>query len=290
MYNQQMNKLSKKTSITLVVFHLPILVVLLVIAGLGVGSIALSKSKIASNKPVASAVLSDEDDRDEVNKPEDNDTENSDEDNRDQDSQKVKTDDDEKEVEDKDDENKLQIEDKKAEVSSVTNADGTVTKTSKKVDGNEVKTILLTYDQNGILIKKVKLNSDGTVKEEELIDKDTENEIEDINQEEDNEFELTFKPSTNGAVDSALGNIIKAKLKQEIRNEDGLGVSVNKVELEVKTAQGTVKYKGTALKSEKLFGLFGVEVPVDLEIDPITGKIISINQGFWAKILDFFSL
>jgi hypothetical protein len=43
-------------------------------------------------------------------------------------------------------------------------------------------------------------------------------------------------------------------------------------------------------KDEKLFGLFGVEVPFDLEVDPATGQIRTVKQSFWSKILDFFSL
>ena len=91
-------------------------------------------------------------------------------------------------------------------------------------------------------------------------------------------------------MNTALSKIIRAKLKQEIENEGRLGSAVNKVELEIKTTQGTLKYEGTASKDEKLFGIFGIQIPVDIEIDSITGKITSVNQSFWAKIIDFLSL
>lgn len=179
-------------------------------------------------------------------------------------------------------------------VSMVTNPDGTITKIFKKTEGNRVETKSLTYDQNGRLIRKAELNADGSIKEEEIINRDedeSDESTEPDNEGDDDEFELTFVSNNAGAVDPTLTKIIKAKLKQEIESEDGLGTSVNKVELEIKTAGGgALKYEGTALKAQKLFGIFGIEIPVDIVVDPITGKIVSVNESFWAKIADFFSL
>lgn len=55
-------------------------------------------------------------------------------------------------------------------VSVVTNPDGTTTRIIKKIeDDGEVEMKSLTYDENGVLVKKAELNADGTIKEEEII-------------------------------------------------------------------------------------------------------------------------
>ena len=356
-----MNKLPKRTTITLSVLTLPIIIALLVVVGLGVVTKNAVENKFANN-----AVLSDEDEnKDESNDDDEDKNEDEDkndekdrrdesQDDRDEQEEKTKdqeqnndSDDDEEEIEESDDiedsEDEFDDGEETAEVSTVTNEDGTVTKIYKKTDGDEIKTKIitydasgkiisekelkengsedksetkiissvinpdgtitktftktegtkiemksLTYDQNGKLIKKTKLNADGSIKEEELVSK---NDDEDESDEsEDDDFELTFISKAGATVNSALSRVIKAKLKQEIENNDRLGSKVNKVELEIKTTQGTLKYEGTASKNEKLFGIFGIQIPVDIEIDSITGKITSVNQSFWAKIIDFLSL
>jgi hypothetical protein len=370
-----MQKFSKHKTITLGVFHLPILIALLAIAGVSAGTLALKDR--GQNLKAKSAVLSEEDTKDSEDTNKNEDAKDSEDSNtQESDSQKDSEDSedsnvehtantgnrvtssgrgiensgkiedresDSEEVKDPEEEkahDELEKSEEMAEVSSVVNADGTVTKTFKKIDGDEIetkivtydangkvidteelnedgsedteKTVListvtnadgtvtktfqktedgkveltaLTYDKDGNLIKKAKLNADGTVKEEELV-----GEHEEDSGKSEDKFKLVFKPGLDGAVDPALSGIIKAKLEQEIETEGALGTSVNKVELEIKTAKGTIKYEGTALKDEKLFGLFGIEIPVDLVVDPITGKIISVNQSFWSKILDFFSI
>ena len=311
-----MDKLPKKTSITLAVFHLPILVVIIAIASLAIGTFALNNGRVYPDKSISKVVLSDEDEREEESESEDSDKEDSSDDGGSEDrdaeeskekdekdevkrtnttnTQRVEIDDNEDELEDgdgKETNDELDDSEERVElVSTTTNPDGTITKTFKETDGSEIELRTLTYDQDGVLVKKAELNPDGTVKEEELVGKEDEGETEDINEEDDNDFELILEPSAGGTVNAPLSRTIKAKIKQEIKEKDGLGIDVSKIKLEVKTAQGAIKYEGTALKSEKLFGLFGVEVPVDLEIDPITGKIVSVNQTFWAKVFDFFSL
>jgi len=180
-----------------------------------------------------------------------------------------------------------ETEDKVELISTVTNPDGTITKTFKKVEDNETEFKALTYDANGTLIKKAELNSDGTVKEEEIVGKEEDND--DETEDDSNEFELVFKSNTNQAIDPALGKLIKAKIKQEVEVNSLLGGAVQKLELEVKTEQGKVKYEGVASSPEKLFGIFNIEISKDVVIDPITGKILSVNQSFWSKLIDFIS-
>lgn len=376
--------LPKKSTITLNVFHLPLLILAAVVAIAGTGGI-IAKSNIFNNK-ASQQVLSDEDKSEdkEEDKSDDNESDKDEDKNKSEESSSNKEEDNNHEerksnnesknkqnsinvtptpqkVSDKDSENEKEMEDEKGTdekemaaedeleqdedkvqitsvtnpdgtitktfvkangnktetkivtysstgkvvseqeiddegnevndevqvISSVTNADGTITKTFKKTQKNETEMWALTYDQSGKLIKKVELNADGSIKKEESVDSEHEAEQEDNN--EDNSFELVFKSTGGNDIDPKLNTLIKAKLKQEIESEDNLGTTVNKLALEIKTENGTIKYEGTAAKAEKLFGLFGIEVPVDIVIDPITGKITSVNQSFWSKILDFFS-
>lgn len=186
-------------------------------------------------------------------------------------------------------------------ISTVTNVDGTITKTFKKTEDGETEMKALTYDANGKLIKKAELNADGTVKEEKLVGSESkdedkskdeaENENED-NEKEDSdkdEFKLVYKPGSEQIESSTFGKLLKAKVKQEIEDDARLGSSVQKLEIEVKTEQGKIKYEGVASSTEKLFGLFNIEISKDVEIDPTTGEIVSVNQSFWSKILGFFS-
>lgn len=172
-------------------------------------------------------------------------------------------------------------------VTTVTNEDGTITKTFKKSEGTKVEMKSLTYDANGVLIKKAELNSDGSIKEEEIINEDENDDLAEA--ENEDEFKVVFKPSVDGSVDPILSRIIGAKLEQEIENDERLGTTVNKVELEIKTVDGTIKYEGTAESTEKLLGVFDIQIASDIEVDPVTGKILSVNQSFWTKVVSFFS-
>lgn len=172
-------------------------------------------------------------------------------------------------------------------VTTVTNEDGTITKTFKKSEGSKVEMKSLTYDANGVLIKKAELNADGSIKEEEIVNEDENDDLAEA--ENEDEFKVVFKPSVDGSVDPILSKIIGAKLEQEIENDERLGTTVNKVELEIKTVDGTIKYEGTAESTEKLLGVFDIQIASDIEVDPVTGKILSVNQSFWTKVVSFFS-
>jgi|GEM_PF-3498771 len=180
-------------------------------------------------------------------------------------------------------------------VTTVTNEDGSITKTFKKSEGDNVEMRSLTYDASGVLIKKAELNSDGSIKEEEVINEDDDSSVDNLAEdttdetEVENEFKLVFKPLADGSVDPTLSKIISAKLEQEIENDSRLGTSVNKVELEIKTVDGVIKYEGTAESTEKLFGIFDVQISSDIEVDSVTGNITSVNQSFWTKVVNFLS-
>jgi len=189
-------------------------------------------------------------------------------------------------TEDIEDEKDIEKTEKQEIVSTVTNEDGTITKTFIKTEGNEVEMRAYTYDVNGTLIKKAELNSDGTVKEEELVNEDEDN---DLNNDDNNEVEIKFVPSADGTTNPALNSIIKAKLEQEIITNKELGTTVNKLELKIKTVDGILKYEGTAESTEKLLGVFDVQIATDVEVDPTTGNILSVNQNFWSKVLSFLS-
>lgn len=166
-------------------------------------------------------------------------------------------------------------------ISTVTNPDGTITKTFRKTEGDKVELKALTYDSNGVLIKKAELNLDGTIKEEELVN---ENDREDSEEpkETPNKLELVIKSDTENPLDSSTA----MSIRESINN---LGQNFDKIELEAKTEDGKVKYEGTAINTEKLLGLFNVDISKNLEVDSTNGGVVSVNQDFWSKILDFFS-
>ena len=166
-------------------------------------------------------------------------------------------------------------------ISTKDNGDGTVTKTFKITDDDgDIEMKAITYDKDGKVIKIVELNPDGTVKEEEDVE-------EDDRDEDGHEIEFEYKNTSTSS--PKLNNLIEAELEQEIETNSELGTTIDKVELEVKTVYGEYEYEGTTFKDGKFLGLFDVSIPVDLEIDPATGQIVSINQSFWSKLLDFFS-
>ena len=353
-----MSKLNKRTTIVLNVFQLPILIALLLVAGVSAGALKLEKGAKAGNR-INQAVLAEEDEKDsedskdeedksdEEDKNDESDSNNDTGDRNDnEDADKVENDnetdnEDVNEVEDKNDEdaNKEDVEldeeavlistvtnpdgtvtktyqiteDGKVEtktvtynvfgkvikedeenedgtkhdetielVSTVDNGDGTITKTFKITDEDgKVKMKAITYDKDGKVIKIVELNPDGTVKEEKDIE-------EDDRDEDGNEVEFKYENSTNSI--PALSNLIEAQLEQEIETNSKLGTTVDKVELELKTINGKYEYEGATFKDGKLFGLFDVTIPMGIEIDPATGRIISVTQTFWSKLLDFLSL
>lgn len=172
-------------------------------------------------------------------------------------------------------------------ISTVNNVDGTVTKTYQKTDDGKVITIAYTYDSTGKLINIVELNPDGTIKRED--EKEDNDEDNNETEQEEDEFEVVFVPNLDGSTNPALSNIVKAKLEQEIKLNEELGTTINKIELKVMTDQGTIKYEGNVTNTEKFLGLFNIDIAKDITIDPTTGRILSIEQSFWSKVLDFFS-
>jgi len=167
-------------------------------------------------------------------------------------------------------------------ISTKDNGDGTITKIFKITDDDgDVEMKAITYDKDEKVIKIVELNPDGTVKEEKDID-------EDDRDEDGHEIEFEYKSNDN--TNPELNNLIEAELEQEIETNSELGTTINKVEINVKTVNGEYEYEGATFKGGKLFGIFDVSIPMGIEIDPATGQILSVNQTFWSKLLDFFSL
>lgn len=87
---------------------------------------------------------------------------------------------------------------------------------------------------------------------------------------------------------------VKIMVKQGLENA-GLAEAVEELELTLEQtgqsseSSGSYTYKGVAQKSEALLGLFHISIPVDVVIDPETGEVIDQNQSLVSKILDLFS-
>ena len=184
-------------------------------------------------------------------------------------------------------EEELDDEEKVALVSIVRGADGTTTKTYRITDEEEVEMRAVTYDTNGVQIKSVELNADGTPKQEDGDGDEVEDNDDNDRDEDGHEIEFEYKAKTAGA--PTLNNLVEAKLEQEIETNSKLGTTVDKVELKIETVDGKYEYEGTTYKDGKLFGLFDVSIPVGIEIDPTTGRILSVSQTFWSKLLNIIT-
>lgn len=112
------------------------------------------------------------------------------------------------------------------------------------------------------------------------------------------DFSPELKIKVHEANDNSQGasseTRVKIMVKQGLENA-GLAEAVEELELTLEqTGQssaslGSYTYKGVAQKSEALLGLFHISIPVDVVIDPETGEVIDQNQSLVSKILDLFS-
>ncbi len=299
-----MNKITRtQSSLTLNVFHLPVLLLLILVVAASGG---LAAKKLLPNGNGLSAVLSDEDENESEDSEDSEDGEDSDEDENDsEDSRDSKDSDDDKDGKDEDediedvddmddkdvDEDESEIEDeedKTVVVSTVVNADGTTTKTVKKIeDDGEFELRQFIYNASGKVVDQVELNDDGTVKEDDDMDED-ENEIEDENENEF-EYEIKIKEANENSEGLAATNRIKIKFTRSLNNNEELAGKVEQIEMALEESDGSFEYKAVAEKSEKLLGIFKISIPVQMTVDPETGEISSIDQSLISKILDILS-
>jgi hypothetical protein len=143
------------------------------------------------------------------------------------------------------------------------NADGSYTQVIKITDDEgEVEMQEVTYDVNGKIIKVEDLEDDGTkhVEMEEATDIEVEG--------------------------SAPSKEMILNLKSKLL-ESGVGDSIKK--LKVETDDGQVEIRAKLNKSERLFGIFKIEIPYQVLYDTGTDTIVQRIQSAWAKFLDTLS-
>jgi hypothetical protein len=218
------------------------------------------------------------------------------------------------------DESKLGNSEKVEIISSTSNPDGTITKVIKITDEDgDVVTKTVVYDQFGKVIDREHMEKDETSPEEtrEVISTSPVNEDGSYTQVikiTDDEGEVEMQEVTY----DANGKIIKvqdieddgtkhvemeeaddikiegsAPSKEMISNletkllESGIGDSVQ--QLKVETDDGQVEIRAKLTKSEKLFGIFRIEIPYQVLYDTGTDTIVQKIQTAWAKMLDALS-
>lgn len=82
---------------------------------------------------------------------------------------------------------------------------------------------------------------------------------------------------------------IQNLIKQNVISNPDLGTNLQNLNLTNTVQQGKEILEGTGLKTENLFGIFKIQIPVSVQINPITGEVITTNKSFWNIILDYLS-
>jgi hypothetical protein len=102
--------------------------------------------------------------------------------------------------------------------------------------------------------------------------------------------EASKTDSTEISTQSAIPKInLEETIENNLKNNSKLGESLQSVNLKPVLINGQEVLVGNALKSQKLFGLFKIEIPTEVEINSLSGEIISVNQNLWNSFLDFIS-
>lgn len=293
----------KKSTITLNIIHLPVLLLMLAVA-VSSGGVALktrldqaeidqqheqaaqdAEAELALNEEWdTAAVLSEDDEREEEDDDHDDDME---EENEDEDENEDENEDEEDEDDDRG-------------------------KSKEKTEREFEREI----ERNGVKVKeKYKIKTEnGKTEEEYEFEAENEGYDDDVNEQEDADdddvsestsskknfayFSPYLKVKVHEANENSQGasseTRVKIMVKQGLENA-GLAEAVEELELTLEqTGQssaslGSYTYKGVAQKSEALLGLFHISIPVDVVIDPETGEVIDQNQSLVSKILDLFS-
>lgn len=82
---------------------------------------------------------------------------------------------------------------------------------------------------------------------------------------------------------------IENMIKQKVISNPELGTTLENLNLKSTVQEGKEILEGTGLKTENLFGLFKVQIPVSVQIDSKTGEVIKTNKSLWNIILDYLS-
>ena len=172
-------------------------------------------------------------------------------------------------------------------------------------------TFTLTLNYNSSLIKVVQADEDEDEDEAESEDEsDSENEDEDkgstsrnvnVSQPVLQGTPKSIAPAIVPAVVPALlmapslipDSLPQINLQEEIenriKNNPQLGETIKSIDLKPIEKEGQEILEGQAIKSEKILGLFNIQIPSVIEVNSKTGEIIKVSQSFWNSFLDFIS-
>lgn len=106
-------------------------------------------------------------------------------------------------------------------------------------------------------------------------------------------FPLSVNPTTRElTVTTPAGSRIVAVLPQQaVNNMLAAGIVTTTTKVDIKTeSDGTLSYDIAGAKDEKLLGIFDVAVSKNLVVSAQTGRVLTVNQSTFSKILDFLSI
>ena len=166
-------------------------------------------------------------------------------------------------------------------------------------------TFTLTLNYNSSLIKVVQADEDESEDED-----DSENEDEDKGSTSRNVnvsqpvLQGTPKSIAPAIVPAAVPALLMApslipdslpqinlqeEIENRIKNNPQLGETIKSIDLKPIEKEGQEILEGQAIKSEKILGLFNIQIPSVIEVNSKTGEIIKVSQSFWNSFLDFIS-
>lgn len=104
------------------------------------------------------------------------------------------------------------------------------------------------------------------------------------------DYTITVKgvnPNSNGL---AATERVKIQLRKNLDENPEFLNKIQEVQmvLETSASSGSVQYRAVATKSEKLFGIFKISIPVQMSVDE-DGNITQVNQGLVQRILGILS-
>lgn len=302
-----------KKSLTFYVLHLPVLLLILGVFALTTFVSNRTFSNRFSNPDVLSSGSGedgdDDDDEDETDVDEDedegDDDDGDDEDNSGSDSNDDDEDEDELEVEDDLDENDEDETEIKTE-QKITNSDGSYSIVKKETEGDKTKIEVKTFSVFGKLLSEEKYEGSDEGIESETEDS-TGNKLK-IRLENNkvliksegvtglNNFPL-IKDAADGSIyvrtpngDIKLG-VMPQAIIEKAQNSDGIDVIE---EVEIEDAEDSeedddLEFRLETKKSQKLFGVFKLEIPSTFFYDAQSGEYLRSYQPIISQILDFLS-
>lgn len=106
-------------------------------------------------------------------------------------------------------------------------------------------------------------------------------------------FPLSVNPATRElTVTTPAGVKVVAVLPQQaVDNMLASGIVTSTSGVNLKTeSDGNLSYSIDGTKNEKLLGVFDVTIPKNLIVSAQTGRVLTVNQSTFSKVLDFLSV